>query len=179
MENQSLSKTQLLTLTPFKELANREPYSNQMDNLLAYIQKAESMDKKELIAGLIYEACKYCGISATYRTICYTFAESIFDAHKHMWVGLKEDDERIYLHDNLNYFAPDYDRKLDTYDVSLFEPAEDWFYAFVMVTHNIVPEALKPAICYGLYRTYTNTEGFFDVDDEFLELLEDLENDWE
>jgi hypothetical protein len=173
----NIEKNQLLKLTPFKQLANRKPYAERMDTILAHIQKAQATDKKELIAALIYKACKYCGISATYRTICYTFAESIFDSHKHEWIGLVEDDERIYLHDNLAFFAPDYDRKLDKYDVNLFQPAEDWFYSFHMVFDDIVSEDLKPAICYGAYRSFSNAEGFFDVDEEFWELLEELEND--
>lgn len=172
----TFKKEDLLQISPFKELATREPYAGYYDAVVHFVQLGQQMGPSDIIGKLFQKSCYYCSISATWRTILYGFAESVLISHKELWNIQEIAEERIFLHDHFKRFYPEYQSEFDNYDIALLEPAEEWFYAFAMWRNGFVPDDLKPAYFYGMYCCFHRLTDFFDfVDEEFMETLSELE----
>lgn len=171
-------KEDLLQLSPFRELPTRQPYAQHYDAMVDCIQVAQKVEPAEIIGRLLEKSCYYCGISTTWRTILYTFAEGILCLHKELWNDEELKEERIFLHNHFKRFYPEYKGEFENYDITLLQPAEEWFYSFKMWQDGFVSDDLKPAFSYGMYSNFKLATEFFSfVDEEFLETLEELEED--
>ncbi len=177
MEKQ-FKKEYLLQVSPFKELALRQTYAQHYDTITHFIQIAQPIEPAQIIGKLFQKACYYCGKSATWRTILYGFAESVLTVHEELRNEQEIAESRIFLHDHFKRFYPEYQGEFEHYDITLLQPAEEWFYAFKMWQDGFVPKELKPAFFYGMYCNFKGTTELFDfVDEEFMETLAELEED--
>ena len=78
----TFKKEDLMKVSPFKELAERETYAKHYDTIVNYIQMGRNLPPAEVVGMLYKTSCYYAGISATWRTILFCFAQGVLnDSH--------------------------------------------------------------------------------------------------
>jgi hypothetical protein len=171
-------KEDLMKVSPFKELAERETYAKHYDTIVNYIQMGRNLPPAEVVGMLYKKSCYYAGISATWRTILFCFAQGVLNDNDDLERAEDVDEMGVYVPEHYERFYPEYKGQYEKFELSLLDPAEEWFYTFKMWHNGFVPKELKPAFFYGMYCNFKRTTELFDfVDEEFMETLTELEED--
>lgn len=172
----TIKKEDLLQISPFKELATKGTYARHYDTIVSFIQMGCNLPPAEVVGMLYKTSCYFAGISATWRTILFCFAQGVLNANEDLKRTEDVDEMGVYVPEHYGRFYPGYKGQYEKFELSFLDPAEEWFYTFKMWQDGFVSEELKPAFFYGMYCNFKEATELFDfVDEEFMETLAELE----
>jgi hypothetical protein len=120
------------------------------DHLIPFVEnvnKVGAANKAEIIGYLLKEACSYCGISLTYRTIFYDLAWAVLEKSPEYWD--EEEKENGFSDIGSHWdFYPEYKGEFDDYDVGTLEYGE--YFVGCMGILEWKP-ARPDYFCYGMF----------------------------
>ena len=150
MESKEITNEEILQIPIINLIFSREEFKEYLDTFVKDVNKGKDMGVKKLLALLIEEYCKYCGISLGYRTIVFDFAYAILNQHHELWS--EEDKEEGYiLGFDFKKFYPEYDTVLDEYDITRLECWQYIVYSLNLLIDNELGDESKLAFSYAFY----------------------------
>ena len=151
MESKEITKEEILQIPIIQLVFSREEFKGYLDTFVEDVNKGKDMGVKKLLAILIEEYCKYCGISLGYRTVVFDFANTILSQHHELWSEEEKEDGFVYLFKNFKKFYPEYDDDLDEYDVTCLENWQYIEYSLNLLMDNELGDESKLAFSYAFY----------------------------
>ena len=153
MEKQQISKKEILEMPVFNLIFSRKEYTDFTEEFIYELNKGKAIDPKRVLYLMIEAYCVNCGISKGYRTVFYDFGGSFLGNHPELWN--EKDKKNTYAFVSLcSYFKtfyPEYDNKLDEYDVAVMQYWQYLEYSLDLLLNGDINGELKQAFCYCMY----------------------------
>jgi hypothetical protein len=155
---------------------SRLKYAGYLDLFIQEANKGNKAEKTDIIGQLIKQACKYCGISAGYRTAFYDLAWAVLQVNPDLW----NEEEKEYGVSNLSAhydLYPEYNDEFDEYDVSTLNNGE-YFVICMDLISNEKQEHLD-YFCYAMFVFFELWKMQYNNDELFAEVLEAINEEEE
>lgn len=150
---------------------SRPMYAGQLDLFIDEANKGSKAEKTAIIGYLIKQACKYCGISAGYRTAFFDLAWAVLQDSPELWNDEEKENDLSDLSAHYDLY-PEYNNEFDKYDVSTLNNGE-YFVICMDLMINEQHEHLD-YFCYAMFVFFE--QGNIPYDDEMIaEALEAIE----
>jgi len=150
MESKEITKEEILQIPIIGLVFSREEFKGYLETFVEDVNKGKYIDVEKLLAIMIEEYSKYCGISLGYRTVVFDYAYAILDQHHELWS--EEEKEKGYiLALDFKKFYPEYDNALDEYDITRLECWQYIVYSLNLLIDNELGDESKLAFSYAFY----------------------------